>query len=437
MPLTLTLNHAPGTPGGAPESRTLTEGSLTIGRAPGNGWVLADPGRVLSRTHCVVALVEGAWVLTDLSANGVFLNGAAEPLTADRRVLLADGDEIRLGDYVMTVSEAAAPSPTSRPADTLADLYAAPPAAARDAFAHPVAARPVRDDDPFDRADEASPRGRSVDLFKGLDPLADWQGPAQPDNADAPVHAVAAPTPVAAPRFDDLDIDALLGDEPPGPGAAPRGPGPVAVCPPVPAPAVPSTARAAGPADTAGLLAAFLDGAGVAGLRPAADPHTVLHDAGAVLRVMVEGLRDVLMSRAAVKQEFRAEQTMLGTVGNNPLKFSVSAEDAVAALLQPGRPGYQPPLDAAREAFADLKSHELAVLAGVQTALSGLLRRLDPGGLEARAGSGGLLPAARKARCWEQYRTTYQALVRDAEGDFRSVFGQDFARAYDAQARQL
>jgi type VI secretion system protein ImpI/type VI secretion system protein len=202
--------------------------------------------------------------------------------------------------------------------------------------------------------------------------------------------------------------------------------------PPVAAPSV-----AAPAADTASLLAAFLDGAGVPGLRPVADPHTVLHEAGAVLRVMVEGLREVLMSRAAVKQEFRAQQTMLGATGNNPLKFSITAEDAVAALLQANRRGYQPPLDAAREALADLKSHELAVLAGVQTALTGLLRRLNPAALEAQAGSGGLLAAARKARCWEQYRTTYQAIARDAEGDFRSVFGQDFARAYDAQARQL
>ena len=159
-----------------------------------------------------------------------------------------------------------------------------------------------------------------------------------------------------------------------------------------------------------------------------------------MFRVLVEGLRQVLMSRAAIKNEFRVEQTMLRARDNNALKFAVTTEDAIAALLQPSRPGYKPPLDSAREAFDDVRAHEMAVMAGVQTALLGLLRRFEPGALEKRLQPGmlgGLLPGARKARTWELFCTTYKDIAREAEDDFQSVFGREFARAYDAQIRKL
>ena len=159
-----------------------------------------------------------------------------------------------------------------------------------------------------------------------------------------------------------------------------------------------------------------------------------------VFRAMVEGLRQVLISRAAIKNEFRVEQTMLRARDNNPLKFSVTDQDAVAALLQPGRAGYKPPLASAQEAFDDVRSHELAVMAGVQTALLGLLRRFEPAALEKRLSVGMLdtiLPLARRARTWELFCATYKDIVREAEDDFQAVFGREFARAYHAQVQKL
>jgi predicted component of type VI protein secretion system len=79
-------------------------------------------------------------------------------------------------------------------------------------------------------------------------------------------------------------------------------------------------------------------------------------------------------------------------------------------------------------------------MAGMQTALMALLRRFEPGALEKRLMPGmldHLLPAARKARTWELFCATYKDIARDAEGDFQSVFGREFARAYDEQVRKL
>jgi type VI secretion system FHA domain protein len=153
---------------------------------------------------------------------------------------------------------------------------------------------------------------------------------------------------------------------------------------------------------------------------------------------MAEGLREVLISRAAIKNEMRIERTMLASHGNNALKFSVTVDDTVAALLMAKRPGYMAPLAATQEAFADIKSHELAVMAGVQTALLTLLKRFEPEQLEKRLTPsvfGAVLPAARKARYWDAFRETYGEISREAEDDFQAVFGRPFAQAYSAQTR--
>jgi len=97
------------------------------------------------------------------------------------------------------------------------------------------------------------------------------------------------------------------------------------------------------------------------------------------------------------------------------------------------------PLAATQEAFADIKSHELAVMAGVQTALLALLRRFDPNALEERLSKSRLesmLPGARKARYWDAFRLTYGDISREAEDDFQTVFGRSFAEAYLAQTRK-
>lgn len=185
---------------------------------------------------------------------------------------------------------------------------------------------------------------------------------------------------------------------------------------------------------------AFLEGAGIEASRvDAKDPEAALKAAGAVFRAMTEGLREVLISRAAIKSEMRIEQTMIASHGNNALKFSVTPDDAVAALLTPKRPGYMAPLAAAKEAFGDVKAHEIAVMAGVQTALMALLQRFEPGQLEKRLAPsvlGAVLPAARKARYWDAFRETYSEITREAEDDFQSVFGRPFAKAYTAQTRK-
>ena len=76
----------------------------SIGRGAGNDWVLPDPDRHLSKTHCVISIENGRTVLTDLSTNGVYINGARQPTSRDSRVVLTDGDDFRLGEYTIEVT---------------------------------------------------------------------------------------------------------------------------------------------------------------------------------------------------------------------------------------------------------------------------------------------------------------------------------------------
>ena len=171
MPLVLTLHRARDPADRQRETRTVEEGRLTIGRSPGNDWVLLDPAQHLSKTHCVVSLERGRYVLTDCSSNGVFLNGSKQRLARDSQTPIGDGDEFTLGDYLIQVREmeaarGATPSLAGDDPFGLDEFFAAPPARQAAPPPRPGPAAPRHD--PF-----ADPDGQArVDPFgDGLDDL--------------------------------------------------------------------------------------------------------------------------------------------------------------------------------------------------------------------------------------------------------------------------
>ena len=95
----------------SPESVALAESSKTfgvqggsIGRGKNNFWVLDDPSRYLSSTHCKISYENGQYFITDLSTNGTFLNGSPSPLGKGSKSPVQDGDSFALGDYEFKVS---------------------------------------------------------------------------------------------------------------------------------------------------------------------------------------------------------------------------------------------------------------------------------------------------------------------------------------------
>jgi len=218
---------------------------------------------------------------------------------------------------------------------------------------------------------------------------------------------------------------------------------PVAAPPSMPAAAaaVPASSAAPASASEAALMAALREGLGVADLQlPALTPE-FMKLVGELLHESARGTVDLLVARAALKREVRADTTMIVAKENNPLKFSPTAEVALTHLLGPAVRGFIPPQRAMRDAFDDLRAHQLAFLAGMRAALEGLLQRFDPAALEGRLTQksmlSSLLPAARKAQLWSVFQQEYQQIAGEVADDFHQVFGREFLRAYEAQLDAL
>lgn len=167
----------------------------------------------------------------------------------------------------------------------------------------------------------------------------------------------------------------------------------------------------------------------------------VMETIGKVFREAVAGTRDVLMVRTRIRNEFRVQHTMLRPKENNPLKFSVTIEDALHKMVKPSSKGFLAPVDAMREAFKDLAGHEVATVTGMRAGIEDVLSRFEPTAIEKRLQRdsllGSLLPATRKARLWELFVDNYETIMHEAEGDFEELFGREFAQAYEREMEQV
>lgn len=294
MVLVLSVLRCP--PKAVPQQRRVPGGEFVLGRGAECDWAFDDPDRVLSKRHCAVEYLAGAWQVRDLSTNGTFLNAAMEPLGRDQVRPLRDGDRLRLGGWEIECrieeeagigegrwqSSTAIPDPMAPRAAVSDDIFSAPLPGLSPAGGTPSGAAPLlpADFDPFAPVDPGPvmpdhrpstndvftpPRATMPDLLPD-----DWNAPpaappapaadpfaALPDPfAEAPP-AVSPPTaapglPAAPPVLGDPFAD--LGLAPAGPArpvadpfaeaappAAPALPDPFAEAPPPPPPANPAT----------------------------------------------------------------------------------------------------------------------------------------------------------------------------------------------------
>ncbi|MBA5687491.1 type VI secretion system-associated FHA domain protein TagH [Rugamonas apoptosis] len=242
------------------------------------------------------------------------------------------------------------------------------------------------------------------------------QTPAAPATPGVPVMAAAAPP------------------------AAPEQVLPVAAPAPLASPVAAAAAVPPGSADQQ-VLQALLRGLGLPDITPSRPPAETAELVGAMLREAMSGTMAVLLARAMTKRESRLEVTVLGAQANNPLKFFPDAEMALSQMLAGSVGGYMPPVKAVASAFDDLKSHELAVIAGMRAALAGVLGRFDPARIEAAMEPGGvmdkMMSASRKARMWDRMVEQYATIAREADDDFQRLFGDKFAAAYEEQIARL
>ncbi len=478
---------------GRPLDRELTarfeEAGGTIGRGESNTLVLSDPERFISRTHATISFQAGGYLITDTGTkNPVVVNG--RPLGSGSQARLGDGDQIKVGDYILQVAVTAhsgplaassvapaAPSAFDPFADLLSPAERSTPRAAPVIPSHVPPAAPARPPADTPRMPEfddplAGIRGPEPSIDDLLGPKSSGapellppdflsEKPASPSQAPGSLEDLlglfpSSGKPIPAPSVPDhgpeihtpyappvARPEPVVKPEPvmkPRAEAPPHVPQPKAPRAPVAPPTQPVSVTPAGPQEQE-LLRAFLRGAGLPGIQSKSLTPETMEAIGKLLREAVQGTLDLLRARGLTKSEMRADVTMIMAQDNNPLKFSPTVEAALTHLLSSQVHGFMPPLRAMKDAYDDLRAHQLGFLAGMRAALEEVLTRFAPQELAKRLTEQSmlddLLPMNRKAKLWDLFLERHAALSGEAREDFNAAFGKAFRRAYEAQVKQL
>lgn len=447
MRLTLEVTSSNGRTLGPRRVMHFVNQGGTVGRTEKpqpNHWQLKADG--VSRDHAIVRYFNGVFFIQDdRSTNGVTLNGAdlkkgdPQPLNAGDKLVI---DVFQVSVSISDDDQVAQPEPE----EMLGATIAQPPEMRGRAASLSDFDLDEPGKDPlglFDLpASMAEPTGSNTSS-KILGPGAQRNNSSVLNDFFAPPSSSSQLPGMVEDPFGDLDD--LLPPSPPPPPVAPApqqrqsrpAAAPAAAPPPKPQRAPPPSRVSQ---ELAGSVSfqQILEGAGLHDVQLSPEVAPIF---GEIMRVVVEGVMDILRSRDELKSQFRLPTTRAGRTNNNPLKFQPSAEAALESLLVNRTNAYMPPLDAFTDAFTDIHQHQLALLAGIRAGFEATVTRLNPDRLQDEfdrdpRGGGGLM-GSKAARNWEQYQRLFRDLGRDSEEQFQLLFGNEFCRAYEQQIQAL
>jgi FHA domain-containing protein len=214
----------------------------------------------------------------------------------------------------------------------------------------------------------------------------------------------------------------------------------------IPSPAAPVHAAPGPAAQAAGhespevqaLKQAFLRGAGIPAEVISADLTPELME---LLGKLMANSIDLLALRSLVKQEVKADVTMVLVRNNNPLKFFPDSQTVLTQMLRKKMPGFMEPLESVDDAWHDLRGHQMGVVAGTRASMQSMMARLEPAHFEAALAPAGLLdklvPSRRGAALWEHYSQQYGAIAGEAQDQFKTLFGAAFLAAYEKEVERF
>ena len=396
-------------------------GGGTIGRSADNDWVLPDPLRYVSAHHARVSFKQGAYVLEDLSTNGVYVNDDEKPLGKQGPHTLKNGDLLRFGDYQVAVvidvdspAAEAAPNTGNTPGvpTSILNLRSVGRAAAQTDIGASLDldALLIPDTTP------AVEVNRDVATSGGFRPVnAYGQAVARiprPLETTAPVDAEPEPDEEAIARR----IARLA-----------RAAGRTSDSRPV--------GNAAAPAlyDVQSGLQAFCRGAGIDAERLPHDAQTrLMHVVGQLFREAFVGLKDLERSRNEIRNRFRIE-IQQDADDPRPSLIKTTLEDLLIELLHQHETRRLDAVQWLRESMTTAKDHENAIVHAIRDAFAEFVGRLDPAELEARferAARRGKLRSGGKAQYWELYGEFYRNLVEKPAELLPHTFVEAFSLAY-------
>lgn len=412
MTLTLRIENFDSLPDGGPLSVTSEQRNLQIGRSASMDWSLPDPQRHISGHHFDVTFRDGTYYLTDVSTNGVFLEGQRHRIEGAHP--LKSGERFQVGHYFITVdigapgSAAAPAAPSSVPAPPPME-DAGDPWAIGGAPAAPIDPNPRSDVSRFDdfasdfistpTTPQAAPTPASLQPAAAPSPFGGLGGGASPFGAD-PIAAPQAPQPIAAP-----------------------------LAPPV-APAAPAAPPVTPPPSGEAVLRAFCEGAGLKLPQGAtADAEAFARELGRTIRGASTETMAMLQDRAAAKKFTKGgDRTMMGAAQNNPLKFLPDVDQALEVMFLQPRDGFMGGGDGLTDALADIRQHQVAIFAAIQPALIKLMAELAPEEIEEAVNRGVLSGGKRKS--WDEFVRRWDKMTTSHENGMLDVFLAHFAESY-------
>ena len=384
-----------------PVSHVFGEAGGYIGRSEECEWVLPDRSREISRQHALITFEDGHFYLEDVSANGVFLSLAHEPVGKDSRHRIEHGEGFISRPKGLSLNPLTAMEQEE-------ELVARKRMGEYDDL---LSGRQTRAVLPADHTDPLLGRLQPIVAVPEQEELIPENWDAEPDNDDESGEAcpLGGETAAGAPQADSETQAAAA------PQTAPESRS-------VPVPETDVFFKALGFAE------------------PPSSPkerERVLKLAAELLAAAVDGMTSALHNRAECKNELRLPATSTGlAVNNNPLKFSPSPEAALATLLGPPQKGVMPSVKAMTNGFNDLHRHHMGLLAGARAASAALLDKISPRAVENRLDINGPVRLGRATRLWQTFIRMHRALRDDHEG-MEALLLQDFARAYEMQGRTL
>jgi type VI secretion system protein ImpI len=431
---------------------------FVIGRDPSCDWQIPDRTLAVSGRHCEILFATAEPVLRDVSTNGTFVNGSTQRISGDHQ--LRDGDLISMGPYQVRVSLTRVDSPSTpapaalRPDDkTTFQPHAATldPAGLRAAIGAGQAAAPPQR--AVGRGGDPAAMLLTPSSVRGADPAPPLPAAALPgDEATPSSLTIIRPAPKPAPRgavkpptitpaaqaapspqvpadatipitVTPVPTAAVAADPSPTPAAAPS----QAAASPWLSTSADDThhlAPAARPGDDVDLLRHLAEGLGVPYAALAdRDPAELAGQLGALTRIAVGSLRQLIEQQARARRQLRSrQQTIFRVRESNPLRFAPTVEDALLSLLAA-------PADAKgqlQQVCTELGIHHEKLLGAFRGASQRLGEELDPRSLErAIPGdmpAGAAAQAARKARLWDLYSALWQSLGQAADQPWSEGF---------------
>ncbi|WP_404343632.1 type VI secretion system-associated FHA domain protein TagH [Pseudoalteromonas mariniglutinosa] len=387
------------------EASKTVKNSLTFGRSLECDWHLPDPEKIISSKHGKIAIEGDSFYVYDYSTNGLFVNFSVTPLGKDNKHRIQDGDVLTIGDFQVEAKLASIQQPNKSSNEPITSNSHYDPFVNNGSFQNSFNASSV-----LDEAMDA-PILKNIDIEQHSHIPEDWDA----------LSLLGDTTPVDKPCVEEVVKQPTEHSKK--------------------ADKVEQTISVSAKTDyCSSYSTAFLQGLGInAQLAESFDNEQLWLQMGQGFNLLLMGMMDMLRQRAAIKNQLKVNHTMFQSAQNNPLKFSATIDDAIQNLFMKNSASFLSSSDAINESFADTKSHEKALMAGVVGVLNGLLEQLSPTNIEQQAvENSGIMkhvPRHIDATSWKLYQNLYSEIASDVNSKGAMALSDDFLRAYNREVK--